>query len=950
MPKRIITLAALLLGGLCASSLQAALSHDPTLHWRTLTTEHFEIHFHDGEKKLAHNVANLAEQAHIKLTAPLNWQPATRTQIILTDRFDYSNGSATPIPRNQMNIIVTPPGSDSSINDYNNWLNTLLTHEYTHILHLDKNRGLPAGLQKVFGRLPLLFPNVLQPPWFIEGLATYYETDHASHIGRGQSTQFRMLMRMEVEYGIKPIHQANQPLETWPMNTVRYLYGVYFYQFVAARYGDEKVRELVEQYSDNLIPFMINTNSRKVLDANLSKLWDEFEQYLRDDFGSEIKRIRQRGETPTQRLTDYGYFTGMAQVASNGDVYFLRDDKQSEPRLMRLRRGEAAQEIGDMRSRYFDLHPEAGIIVAELDATRSTNIFSDLYHIDPNSGKKTQLTHGGRYLYASWSPDGLQIIAVHNNAGESALHLLDANGKLQEILWQGTQQEVIGSLDWSPNGQQLAMPVWRKDSLWNIELFSLKTHNWKMLTRRAGIEISPRFSSDGQSLLFSADYGGIYNIQRLNLRSGKIQTLSNLVGGAFGPVESADAEGIYFTGINQSGYDLYFLPTPSPRPVARSVSAAVPYSPPATPPIEGHIKDYNAFTRITPTWWLPYFSFDDTRSEIGITTSGNDPLQRHNYNLLLAYDTKNNWLVGGATYLYDRWNPTLKFSVERQVLRLLDSSATAVHYRNADSFTAEALWPFFRYDRRWILHAGLVSEVESDKDVQAGFSPIADIRDQLLGLAVSYDSSRRYTRSISISNGRQIRLIAEDNDILDSDSSGQIYTLDWREFIDLPGEHVLAARLATGWGSENPRPFRLGGSLSDAIPSDPHTAALMPTDTIFSHRRYALRGYTEGLSDLTNRRMGLIELEWRFPIALVERGYMAPPIGVHRLHGNLFFNAGDAWHETFVASNLKKGVGAELTTTLVLGYWLPMNLRLGYARGLDDGGQTQAYLYLGGSF
>jgi len=939
-----------LLGWLSALPLQAALTHDPSLHWQTLTTAHFEIHFHDGEETLAHEVAGIAEQTHQRLIHELNWRPAKRTQLILTDRFDFSNGSATPFPRNTMSIIVTPPRSDSAINDYSDWLDTLITHEYTHILHLDKRAGLPAGLQKVFGRMLFLFPNVLQPPWFIEGLATYHETDNASHIGRGQSTQFRMLMRMEVEYGIKPVKQINQPLESWPMNTVRYLYGVYFYQFVAERYGADKVQELVEQYSDNLIPFMINTNTRKVLDANLKRLWVEFRTYLRDDFRTEIGHIRQRGETPAQQLTHYGYFTGMARVADNGDIYFLRDDKQSEPRLMRLRRGEQAQAIGDMRGRHFDLHPEAGIVVAEIDATHSTNLFADLYHIDPHSGKKTQLTHAGRYLYAAWSPDGQQIVAVHNSGGQSALHLLDANGKLLDILWQGTDHTVLGPLDWSPDGQQLALPVWRRDSLWNLEGFSLHTRQWQMLTHTAGIETAPRYSRDGQSLLFSADYDGVYNIRRLDLRSGKIDTLSNLLGGAFAPAEAPDGSGLYFTGIGARGFDLYFLPTPQARPTLHTVPAGKPRPPTASSTTSSEITDYSPLPRIAPTWWLPWLTFSDDRSEIGFTTSGNDPLNRHNYNLSFARDVKNDWFVGRIGYIYDRWNPTLKLSAERQVISLRDSNDKPVHFRDSDSLTLEALWPFFRYDRRWILHAGLVSETESDKHILPGFAPQPTIRDQLLGLAVSYDSSRRYARAISPSNGRQLRLVAEDNDLLDSDSSGQVYTLDWREFIDLRGEHVLAARLVAGWSSDKPRPFRLGGSLSNTIPSDPRAAALGPTDAIFNHRRYALRGYSEGLRDLTGRRMGLLEVEWRFPIALIERGLMSPPIGVHRLHGTLFFNAGDAWNDRFALADLKSGIGAEFTTTLVLGYWLPVNLRLGYAYGLDDDGTEQIYLNFGGSF
>ena len=41
-----------------------------------------------------------------------------------------------------------------------------------------------------------------QPDWLIEGLAVYHETDRARGIGRGQSSYFDMLMRMEVARGV----------------------------------------------------------------------------------------------------------------------------------------------------------------------------------------------------------------------------------------------------------------------------------------------------------------------------------------------------------------------------------------------------------------------------------------------------------------------------------------------------------------------------------------------------------------------------------------------------------------------------------------------------------------------------------------------------------------------------------------------------------------------------
>jgi Tol biopolymer transport system component len=964
MKKRLLLPTLFILCFTAFNTSHAALTQDPSLHWQTLYTDHFEIHFHDGEASLAQQVGSIAEQVHAKLTQKFHWTPQARTQVVLTDRFDYANGSATPMPRNTMNLLVSPPTGNSVISDHDNWLELLITHEYTHIIHLDKASGLPAGLRKIIGRNLFLFPNLLQPPWLIEGLATYEETDKTRGIGRGQGTLFRGLMRQEVVNGIKPISQVNQPLVSWPMNTARYLYGVYFYQFLAERSGssggEQKIIELIEQYSNNLLPFSLNNNSKRVLGKDMTALWDEFSADLRSSFLPEIERIRQAGEVTGSALTHTGYYTRAPQISAQGDIFYLQNDMQSEPRLMVIRNGKTQPEIiADVRGSSFDLHPTAGIVGTEIDAVNNTNQFSDLYHVDPATGKKTVLTRGKRYLLASWSPDGKEIIAVHNELGQHALHRLDAHGNKLETLWQGDDNTVISSMDWSPDGKTLVMPVWRPDTLWNLESFNIQTRQWTQLTHDTAIENSPRYSSDGQSIVFSADYDGVFNIYRLKSGSSTPEKLTNVIGEATSPALYASSAGtqLVYVGLGKDGYDLFQLASVTPIIATTAVikttttaTATTATTPASTLPRKfaalqnTRVEPYNALPRIIPTSWFPYFLVDDIRSEIGLTTFGADPLRRHFYNALVAYDTDHQWGLGRLNYIYDRWNPTLKFSLERQILAYLDNANVLERYRNADIVSAEAVWPFFRYERQWLLHAGILSESESDKKILSSFGAAQTNNDQLAGLAVSFNSAHHYARSISPSYGRQVRLVAEDDDILDSDYSGEVYSLDWRELIDLPGQHVFSARAVLGWGTDNPRDFRLGGTLETSVPSSPQAAATALTENIFGQRRYPLHGYPQGRADLRGRHMALIEAEWRFPIALIERGFMSPPIGLHQIHGKLLYNWGESWDQNGKVPGLRRGAGIEFTAELVLGYWLPMDLRMGFAKGFDLGGEEQSYI------
>src|SRR5688572_12912290 len=68
---------------LAAWQLYAA-TYPPQYRWRTVTTDHFYIHFHQGGETLAQRAAMLAENAHARLTPMIGWTPGERTHVILT--------------------------------------------------------------------------------------------------------------------------------------------------------------------------------------------------------------------------------------------------------------------------------------------------------------------------------------------------------------------------------------------------------------------------------------------------------------------------------------------------------------------------------------------------------------------------------------------------------------------------------------------------------------------------------------------------------------------------------------------------------------------------------------------------------------------------------------------------------------------------------------------------
>ena len=933
-------------------ALYAGIAHDPRLTWKSLRSAHFVVHFHDAEEPLARTTITIAERVHARLSREFKWIPGEPTDVILTDGVDLSNGYAQAFPANRITLYVSPPDNINGLEEHNGWLETVITHEYMHILHLDRVAGAPRFLRHIFGRNFLLFPGSFQPSWMIEGLATHTETDTARGYGRGQSAYFDMLMRIEARDSIKPLSQVNQPIATWPSGTTPYLYGVQFYNYISTRHGAEKIPKLVENYSNNLIPFFVNSNSRQVLGKSIKNLWPDFGEYITTKYANQTQTIQEKGVRQGTRITEHGYYTGGARTLPDGTLIYLSQDGKSEPALMRWSPGAKGPErLASVHlGARFDVHPSAGILLAQPEIFHNANLYFDLYRVDVNSGKIRRLTYGARYRYGIWSPEGDSIIAVHQTLGVNSLHRLSAAGQTLETLWTAHDGEVLATMSGSPDGVSLVAAVWRPMAGWNLEQFFLADRRWTALTHDTAVKADPQFSSDGASILFTSDHNGVYNVRRLILATGDITTLTNVESGAFSPSQATPEAPLYYTGAGRHGFDLYRLNQPQEQPLLIGAAPdTASQEPVLAAPTDITLEKYSPYSGLRPRWWLPHIAVDTGRTELGIITSASDPLARHIYSADVAYDFRNNWPVGDFNYVYDRWYPIFKLRSARYNEIETDSNNEAVRVRRSDTYQTEVILPLLSYRRRWSLHASALQVQDTDGWVAAGTPALPDTTDNVLGAALVFDSTRRYTFSISRSNGRHVQLVHENSDTLGgSDYTGKVSILDWREFVSLGNEHVLALRLVGGWGQEQPRPFQLGGSRS-AVAAPPLLAGLDYASP-FYQRDYALRGYTFGAPGLVGRRMALSTLEWRFPVRRIERGIMAPPLALHQVFGSVFVDTGAAWDNGSGPENYFTSAGIEANADTILFYNVGLNLRLGYAHGYNKGGDNQIYLRAGASF
>ena len=922
------------------------LAVDPGLDWKTIESEHLYVHYADGNKALAEKALMIAEVAHERLTKELNWKPIEKTHLVLSDETDQPNGFASPVFFNYTVIFLAPPTSINTLEDFDDWLTTLITHEYTHIVHLDKSAGSPEYLRNIFGRFVFLFPNLFQPPWVTEGLATYKETDVKRGIGRGQSAFYASMMREELANGLQPISHVNLPVTTWPAGTTRYLYGVYFMNFLAEKYGEEKMQAWIEEYSDNLLPFFINTAAGQSLGKNLTPLWQEYQQWLKEKFQPQIDAIKANGIKTGEQISLAAYRTDSVRAISTAEgdeIYYVSNSGYQRATLMFVDAEGKTEELLSLNSIInLDVHPQSGLLLTQNEFCNNYTIYSDIYSYDKDNDELRRLTECGRFLFASWFPDGRQIAAVHHSVDHFELQLLDAEAKLKTTLWSGEDGEIIGQIDVSPDGSAIVASVWRKGKGWNIERFDVAEGRWKKITSGASIAANPQYGPDG-NILFSLESNDVYNLQRYDVDSGKVEQITNLIGGAFQSSQASNNGAVYYAGYSAEGYAIYKLDDTSKFSQAPAFKddtlQLIDYS------IAPHQqRDYSALSNMYPRWWFPAWLFTDQRSELGLTTAGSDALGIHNYFITASYDFKLEKPAANLSYAYaDR----LFLAVARENEIRLDANGAVSRVSNHSVASAVLAFPDNYIQKQSNILFSVIYDNTADDELATGVVPLDDFEDHLLGIAWLYNSANINPLSISLIDGMNLRLVAEDSDALNSDFSGQVYTLDWRQYIRTGKESVLALRFLQGWGTDQPRPFELGGEGSN----DSAVSILFGTSTqpVFDARSYALRGYKEGLPQLRGRRAQVLSGEWRFPLQRMERGIMTPPLGLMQWFGTVFVETGSAYFDS--PDKYYTGTGLEIDADINIFYGATLRARVGYAHGFDsDIGEDLVYFRIGSSF
>ena len=908
--------------------------------WQSLSSTHFDAHFPAQLSVQAQAALRIAEQVHNELQPFFAYQPSQRTQLVLVDDHDYSNGWATPIPFNQIRLYLHAANEVNGLEQLDDWLTGLIRHEYAHILHLDSARAAPLALRRVFGRLPLLFPHQFTPPLLIEGLAVYLES-HAEHgYGRLHSSLYAMQMRAEIEQGGDSFNQALAAQRDWPVGK-QYVYGGYFWQFVAQQYGAEKIQQYLANYSGELLPyFMQNHHARRVFGKSFQQLWQEFLPWLAAQFPPLSAPVEPRQRSLTH-IPDAQQLTAVQAQGAKAGLWQIRVNGQDRVAVQRWGATESNTLAAQPQLLSYtkavtsmDVSPAGELVVARLIPRKTGATYGDLFVWNAQQGWQA-LTQGQRFTQVRWQ-NNQHLIALRQIAGKSELWQLDRQGQ-QRVLWPGSDL-VIGSFAIHPNEPWLVASVKRPQRGWNLEKFAWQSGEWQALTDTRAVEQQPEFMPDGR-LLFSADYDGTFNIYRFDSRQpNQIEQLTQVTTGAFQP-RWFEGQLIY-QHYHSEGYSLIVQEELHPKPLALAqFQGRYQYPAYVQPTPISDPKSYRPWSSLAPKAWMPYLHSDEEALFAGAQITGSDALRRHQYQLTAGYSGEYGLSEGQLHYQYDN-RYQLAYVRDHEFIPLTQSEDPLVIASNKLMLARHHVWNALEDQLQ--LHLGVTHE----RYALAYLAPQLRFAGQLpqeslVGAALTFNN-QQYYRNVAGAGWGSNMLLAYENfgwlpssDMQNQTLNGYRAQASWQHVFDLPGRATLELQGQGGYSNQQHSPYALGGSR------------VRDEQVLFSRHEFSLPGYPRYTQVGDRFYQGTVAYQHWF--GRIERNLGLWPLGLGDISGRVWFNQGRAWFaDDNTHASALNAVGAEVQLDVLAGYRLLVPMTIGVARGLEaEVGETQAYVRLG---
>jgi hypothetical protein len=475
-------------------------------------------------------------------------------------------------------------------------------------------------------------------------------------------------------------------------------------------------------------------------------------------------------------------------------------------------------------------------------------------------------------------------------------------------------------------------------------------------------------------VLFSSDRTGIYDVYAYELRTGRLSQVTNVRTGAFYPELSPDGRTLVYVGYGTDGFDLYSMPFSAERFLeAPPANSTRPEPPPEPPREKWPVYRYSAWSTLRPRNYALDYGTGTFGRTLTVNVRGDDIVGLHSLVASGTYYSGIESFAGSVGYAYHPLPFSLSVSGFRDIaprspftngtntIAVRDNLlgiTTGIGYflpgefdsQNVGlSYTASSHTPSYQLDR--------LADPYLDTLSRPSNSFTSSVR-------LAWQYSNAFRPALGVSNERGFTLsVSSDFAGPATGSNTTLAAFDGRAIVYVPApwlsHHAFALALSGGAasGSFARSGFYYTGGFADSNTWDAIVSGIRQS-------AFVLRGYPPGA--FVGRQYNLGNLEYRFPIAWIERGVSTLPFFAQGISGTLFADYGGAYDRLDTNDLFSKyhlGLGAEIRVGFTLGYFIDTGFRLGWAKSFgcrtdaecaksdkSSGSGSQTYFVVAASF
>ena len=558
-------------------------------------------------------------------------------------------------------------------------------HEAVHYVQFQEVDELWYYLNLAFG--DLLDPNIFLESYFLEGLATYYEGRLDKDTGRPHSPIWRGLFESGVALRQGEIHSgdlSSAQRELLPFGG-NYVVGMHFIEWLARRYGVEKLWQLIDVQGRSWIGVLgVSFRFMWVYGKGPGELVDEWRDSLRHSGPWRTRPASQSVLDP-----DLGYFARLAS-APDGTMATITVGRDTASRLRlyapdgTLRREVSLTQFLPGRSTIATNPLSVSGLSFPDDARRLYFVLADVGINGDTAPKLVELDGRDGQLLRTWetpdsigggvSPDGQSYVFVRSHGDTGDLWMVDLISGAQTQLTRNRGRITLGAPALAADGRVVfARKVADDFDLW----LRMPDGSERALTTDGKFNYSPRWwGPDAVLALHEVD--GRTQAVRIDVASGQISLVSDAPFVVLDPVPLPGGR-VAFVNREGWGWTLDAIGPPgstafedaahrtdggtgTAAPAAAISAAASPSASPSTaePVPAGNplpeepdvpiLRDgpYHALDQFfLPTLRGPFITFDSrqryggsqTTVYGGVSLQGSDRLGIHQYAINVGYET-----------------------------------------------------------------------------------------------------------------------------------------------------------------------------------------------------------------------------------------------------------------------------------------------------------------------